>query len=584
MHMDGLTIGFAARELDAALAGGRIDKVTQPEKDTIIILIRAGSENKRLLLCASPNNARCHLTSQNFPNPLEPPMFCMLLRKQLLGGRVQSVRQIGGDRVVYIDIDVVDEMGDHVLRRLILEVMGRHSNLILVDGSDRILEAARHVSMDMSRVRQIQPGLDYLPPPAQDKLDPADVTAENLLTKLQSQGDQPLHKALSASVAGLSNPAARELAFRVLAPGQDRAEDLPAAAARLADLIARLPGMLAPQVLITEDGDAEDVFAFPYLSRDLSRQHACSTVSQALERYFGARDQQDRINQKSASMVRMLKSQIERCEKKLALQEEELASAARMEEYRLMGELINANLWQLKKGMTQVELQNFYDENGGTLLVTLDNQLTPVQNAQRYFKKYQKARSARETAAQQKEKTIEELTYLESCLLDVGKCVGESELEEIRQELVRTGYMKRNTNRRQQRALPQSKPYHYQSSDGIDIFVGKNAAQNDRLTTSAKPNETWLHAKDMPGSHVIIRHDQSVSGPVPDQTLLEAAILAAWYSKGQRSSMVPIDYTLRRYVKKPGGAAPGMVIYVNQRTLYMTVSEADVRKIKLIEE
>ena len=584
MPMDGLTIGFAARELNEALAGGRIDKITQPEKDTLIILIRAGSENKRLLLCASPNNARCHLTVQNYPNPLEPPMFCMLMRKQLLGGRVQSVRQIGGDRIVYVDIDVVDEMGDHVLRRLILEVMGRHSNLILVDGEDRILEAARHVNMEMSRVRQIQPGLTYLPPPAQDKLDPEKVTTENLLDKLRAQGDQPLHKALGASVSGLSNPSARELAFRVLQPGEDRAEDLHQAAARLAELIRRLPEMKSPQVLLNDTGDAEDVFAFPYLSRDIGCQHGCGTISQALERYFGARDQQDRINQKSASMVRMLKGQIERCEKKLALQEEELASAARMEEFRLMGELINANLWQLKKGMTQVELQNFYDENGGTVTVVLDNQLTPVQNSQRYFKKYQKARSARETAAEQKEKTIAELDYLESCLLDVGKCVGESELEEIRQELVRTGYMKRNTNRRQQRALPQSKPYHYRSKDGIDILVGKNAAQNDRLTTSAKPNETWLHAKDMPGSHVIIRHDQSVSGPVPPDTLKEAAILAAWYSKGQRSSMVPIDYTLRRYVKKPGGAAPGMVIYVNQHTLYMTVSESDVRGITLVEE
>ena len=203
-----------------------------------------------------------------------------------------------------------------------------------------------------------------------------------------------------------------------------------------------------------------------------------------------------------------------------------------------------------------------------------------MQIAPPNFKKYQKARSARDTAAQQKEKTLTELDYLEGMLLDVGKCVGESELEEIRQELVRTGYMKRNTNRRQQRALPQSKPYRYRSSDGIMIDVGKNAAQNDRLTGGARPGETWLHAKDMPGSHVIIRQE----GEVPLQTLKEAAILAAWYSKGQRSSSVPIDYTLRRYVKKPGGAAPGMVIYTNQKTLFMTVEEADVRGITLVEE
>lgn len=576
MPMDGLTLGFAARELDALLKGGRVDKITQPEKDTVILLIRAGSENRRLLLCASPNNARCHLTGANFPNPLEPPMFCMLLRKQLLGARVLGMKQIGGDRVLHLDLDTVDEMGDHVLRRLILEVMGRHSNLILVDSENRILEAARHVSQDMSRVRLIQPGLTYAPPPAQDKLDPACMNAILLSDRLAAAGDVPLHKALAGCVAGLSNPAARELAFRVLTPGCDQADDLSAAAARLADLFARLPGMVDPRVLLDENGDALDVFAFPYLSRDLTRQQPQPTVSQALERYFGARDQQDRIQQKSASMVRLLKGHIERCEKKLALQEEELASAQKMEEYRIMGELINANLWQLQKGQTQAELSNFYDENGATLTVPLDIQLTPAQNAQRYFKKYQKARSARQTAAEQREKTLAELNYLEGALLDVGKCVGESELEEIRQELVRTGYLRKNTNRRQQRALPQSKPYHYLSSDGIAIDVGKNAVQNDRLTTTARPNETWLHAKDMPGSHVIIRTE----GKVPPATLREAAILAAWYSKGQRSSSVPVDYTLRRYVKKPSGAVPGYVIYTNQHTVYMTVSESDVRAIR----
>ena len=576
MPMDGLTLGFAARELDALLKGGRVDKITQPEKDTVILLIRAGSENRRLLLCASPNNARCHLTGANFPNPLEPPMFCMLLRKYLLGARVLGMKQIGGDRVLHLDLDTVDEMGDHVLRRLILEVMGRHSNLILVDSENRILEAARHVSQDMSRVRLIQPGLTYAPPPAQDKLDPACMNAILLSDRLAAAGDVPLHKALAGCVAGLSNPAARELAFRVLNPGCDQADDLSAAAARLADLFARLPGMVDPRVLLDENGDALDVFAFPYLSRDLARQQPQPTVSQALERYFGARDQQDRLQQKSASMVRLLKGHIERCEKKLALQEEELASAQKMEEYRIMGELINANLWQLQKGQTQAELSNFYDENGATLTVPLDIQLTPAQNAQRYFKKYQKARSARQTAAEQREKTLAELNYLEGALLDVGKCVGESELEEIRQELVRTGYLRKNTNRRQQRALPQSKPYHYLSSDGIAIDVGKNAVQNDRLTTTARPNETWLHAKDMPGSHVIIRTE----GEVPPATLREAAILAAWYSKGQRSSSVPVDYTLRRYVKKPSGAVPGYVIYTNQHTVYMTVSESDVRAIR----
>ena len=579
MPMDGLTLGFAAREINARIAGGRIDKITQPEKDAVVLLVRAESTNYKLLLCASPNNARLHFTNQNFSNPLEPPMFCMLLRKQLMSGRILAVRQIGGDRVIHIDVDTVDEMGDHVLRRLVLEIMGRHSNLILVDGDGKILDAARHVSLDMSRVRQVQPGLPYLPPPGQDKLDPAEVTAETLLPYLEKAGDVPFHKAIAASVSGMSMPTAKELAFRVLDRGEDRPSDLPAAAARLADLLRRLPDIADPRVLLDDDGDPADVFAFPYLMHPLENQAEAATVSAALERYFGTRDRQDRLNQKSASMVKLLKTHIERCEKKLAQQEEDLSNTAKLEEYRLMGEILNANLWQLKKGQTEATLPNFYDEEGGSITIPLDIQLTPVQNAQRYFKKYQKARTTREMAAEQHESTLRELDYLESALLDVGKCVGEAELEEIRNELASSGYVKKTTNRRQQRALPKSKPYHYRSVDGMDIFVGKNAAQNERLTGDARPNEMWLHAKDMPGSHVIIKAE----GPIPDSTLAQAATLAAWYSKGQHSTMVPIDYTLKRYVKKIPGGATGMVTYTNQKTAYMTVTEADVKKIELIE-
>ena len=578
--MDGLTLGFAARELNARLAGGRIDKVTQPEKDLVILLIRAGNENLRLLLCASPNNARCHLTASPFANPLEPPAFCMLLRKQLMGGRVLGVRQVGGDRVIHVDIDTVDELGDHVLRRLILEVMSRHSNLILTDGEGRILEAARHVNDSMSRVRQVLPGLPYEAPPPQDKTDPETVTPEELARRLAQAGDVPLHKALSASLCGLSALAARELAFRVLDPGEDRTDDLPRTAERLCDLLRRLPDMASPRVLCDVSGEATDALPFPYLSLNLDLQRPAPTLSTALERCYGVRDAQDRMRQKSASMVHLLKGQIERCERKLALQEEELASAAKMEEYRLMGELINANLWRLKKGQAEAALPNYYDENGGSVTVPLDARLTPAQNAQRYFKRYQKARAARVTAAQQRELTLKELDYLEGALLDVGKCVGESELEEIREELARAGYMKRVSSRKEKRALPRSKPYRYRSSDGIEILVGKNAAQNERLTLSAAPDEMWLHAREMPGSHVIIR----ATGEIPLTTLKQAALLAAWYSKGQRSANVPVDYTLRRYVKKPGGTPTGFVTYVNQHTAYMTPTEAEIRQIEKLEE
>ena len=581
MPLDGLTLHFMAQELNEKLAGGRVDRVMQPEKDTLILLLRADNANHRLLLCASPNNPRCHLTAASFPNPLEPPMFCMLLRKHLLGARLQRVTQQQGDRVLHFDFDAIDELGDHVLRRLIIEIMSRHSNLILVDGEGRILEAARHVSGDMSRVRQILPGLPYEAPPAQDKADPWTCGEEELLRRLQEAGGLPLKKILSQQAAGLSGAAAEEIAYRLLPPGEETvpAEDLPDCARRLRELFDRMPGMAEPRVLLDDAGDAADMFAFPYLSRDLDRQRRCQTLSAAVEQCYSGRDAKDRIRQKSASMVKLLKGQVERCERKLALQEEELASAERMEEYRVMGELINANLYQLRKGQTEALLDNFYDAAQKPLKVALDIRLTPAQNAQRYFKKYQKARAARITASEQREKTLRELDYLEGMLLDVDKCAGESELEEIREELARTGYMKRVTSRREKRALPASKPYRYQSADGIEIHVGKNAVQNERLTQAAKPNELWLHAKDMPGSHVLVRAE----GEVPLATLRQAALLAAWYSKGQHSANVPVDYTLRRYVKKPSGSAPGFVIYTNQHTAYITPDEAEVRKIALLD-
>ena len=575
MPMDGLTVGFAARELNRLLQGGRVDKITQPEHDTILMVIRADGENRRLLLCASPNNARCHLTNETYSNPLEPPALCMLMRKQLSGARVVSVRQVEGDRVVHVDLDAVNEMGDHVLRRIVLEIMGRHSNLMLLDENGRILEATRHVSPDMSRVRQIQPGMAYLPPPAQGKLNPETITGDELLSRLQGMEPGRFSRAIADQVTGLSRPAAEELAFRVLAPGEDWPERLPEACGRLADLLHRLPDMADPRLLTDENGDALDAFAFPYLSRDLGLQKPFPTLGAALDACFSSRDARDRLNQRSASMLRMLKGQVERCEKKLAMQEEELASAERMEEYRRMGEAINASLYRLKKGMTEAVLPDWSDPEGGTVTVPLDIRLSPGQNAQKYFKKYQKARSARETAAVQRDKTLEELDYLEGMLLDLDKCSGESDLEDIRQELVRTGYMKRVTNRRQQRQLPKSEPGRYLSADGIEILVGKNAAQNDRLTSSARPDEMWLHAKDMPGSHVIIRAE----GEIPAETMKQAALLAAWFSKGQHSSTVPVDYTRRRYVKKPSGAAPGKVIYTHHKTAYITPSEEEVRRI-----
>ncbi len=577
MPMDGLTLHFVARELNDKLAQGRIDKVAQPEKDMLVLLIRSHGENHRLLLCASPNNARAHITSQNLPNPMEPPMFCMLMRKHLLGGRVLSVRQIGGDRVLHIEIENTDELGVLTTRTLILEIMGRHSNLIAVDMQGKIIDSIRHVGHDMSRVREVLPGLTYEAPPAQDKLDFGAFSMEQAKERL-SQTSGRLDKALALVFRGLSSTASQEIAFRLT--GSDKAlldeSDIPALCTRLYEFMQLIPNLTPPVLQKDEDGGNTDIFPFPYLSRNTALQVKCSGISQALDAYFSTRDLADRIAQKSASLNRLLKNHIERCEKKLALQLQELENSARMEEYRIMGDLINANLYQLRKGQEIVKVQNFYDPDGGFLEIYLDKQLTPVQNAQRYFKRYQKARAAKETAAAQKEKTLAELAFLEGALDDLQKCIEESELLEIRQEMQRAGYVRASHSRKPQRKLPESQPFRYESHDGIEMLVGKNSLQNDRITSAARGDETWLHAKDMPGSHVIIKKE----GEIPQDTLLAAAQLAAYYSRGRQSGSVPIDYTLRKYVKKPGGSPAGFAIYTNQRTLYITVSESDIKKIK----
>ena len=577
MPMDGITVGFIARELDRTLQGGRVDRITQPERDAVVMVIRAGSENHKLLLCASPNNARCHLTDSSFSNPLEPPSLCMLMRKQLLGARVAGVRQVEGDRIVRLSLDAMNEMGDAVKRFLVLEIMGRHSNLMFLDENDRILEAARHVNPEMSRVRQIQPGMTYQAPPAQNRLNPETLKAGDLLERLSSRPGSSFSRALSEEITGLSRVAAEELALRIRQPGEDWPADLSKACEKLEAFLRCLPERAAPAVLRDESGEALDVFPFPYLSRNPEAQQPFRTLSAALDCFFSSRDARDRLAQKSAGMIRTLKGHQERCLRKLALQEEELASAEKMEEYRRMGEAINANLFRLKKGMTEAVLPDWFGGEGAEITVPLDIRLTPTQNAQKYFKKYQKARSARETAAVQRDKTLSELEYLESMLEGAENSPGESELEEIRQELVRTGYMKKVTSRRQQRKLPESRPWQYRSSDGIEILVGKNSLQNDRLTLSARGDEMWLHAKDMPGSHVIVRAE----GEIPLQTMKEAALLAAWYSKG-KGAAVPVDYTRRKYVKKPSGAAPGKVIYTHQKTTVITVGEEEIRKIQLL--
>lgn len=567
MPMDGLMLSFLTQELKQRLEGGRVDKAAQPERDEVNLSIRNHGENMRLLLSASAGCARVHLTKARRANPLEPPMLCMLLRKHIVGGRVREIRQIDADRILEIEFEHVDELGDSEKKTLVCEFMGRHSNLILVGADGRILESARRVSEHMSSVREVLPGLFYERPPKHNKV-PFDAPEEEIAAALQG-ANGPLHKAISSSVSGLSVQTAREIAFRAVGATDAHTQELNMedASRAVARAIGEICREWAPQLLF--DGETPvDVTAFPFQSLQHLSSRAYPTLSEAMDAFYEARDRQDRIQQKSSALHRVLKNNIERCEKKLALQREALLGSERMEEYRLKGELLTASLRLVKKGQKSVLLPNYYEEGTPMIEIPLEEKLTPNQNAQRYFKLYQKARSAKILAKEQMEKTQEELDYLEGQMDNLGKCREEAELFEIRQELEKYGYVRKNHNRRQIKALEPSRPMRFSAPDGSIVLVGKNNLQNDKLTFTANPQDWWLHAKDMPGSHVILANPQA-----GEEEILFAARLAARYSKGSASTRVPVDLTRRRYVKKPSGAKPGFVIYTNQRTLFVSPIE-----------
>ena len=580
MPMDGVMLGFVARELDRKLKDGRVDRVIQPERDEIHLLIRAQGVNHRLVLSASANAARVHLSEHAKTGPMEPPMFCMLLRKYLASGRVQAVRRVAGDRILEIEIQALSEMGDPVTRTLIVEIMGRHSNIILRSADGRILDAARHIGEDISRVRQVLPGLPYAYPPSQGKLNPETATSQEIALRLAEAGGK-LDKAIGACIAGFSPQASREACARI---GLDASAlvqelDVERIAAQLHAYLETMPQMGPCVITLAEDGSPSDVYPFAQLHLPLAKTEQFDGPSDALDAYFYERDRRDRMNQRASSLAHTLKNHIERCEKKIAIQNEALESAARMEEYRQKGELIQANLYRLKKGEPVARVENFYSEACEPVDIPMDVSLSPAQNAQRYFKLYQKARGARTLAAEQKAKTEQELAYLEQMEDDLRKCTDAAGLAELRSMLESSGHVRRAVSRVKPRKEAPSQPMKFLSCDGIEIEVGKNALQNERLTMGAKGDELWLHAQKMPGSHVLVH-----AGDVPETTLEEAAMLAAYYSKGVRSAQVPIDATLRRYIKKPGGTPAGFVIYTHQRTLYITPDEAAVKKIRCIRE
>ena len=577
MSMDGLSLYSAMNELNKRLAGGKIDKIQQTDKEELLLMVRSLGQTYRLLINASAADNRVQLTELKKQAPSEAPMFCMLLRKRIAGGKIVRFEQERLDRVLKISIETYNDLGDLSVFALYCELMGKHSNIILVNEKGVIVDAIKHVGLGMSSVRFVMPGLEYSAPPAQDKQDPSKASADDFSMAMCMVG-MSIAKALSNAFFGLSPAVAAQLVARYT----DKTECTQLSEAERKELAERLAAFYADMAqgkekasaVLNALGETEAVYPFAIAGGGIKLY---DSIGEALDGLYINSDRREWAKRHGASARKVLQNNIERCEKKLALYADALNSGEQMEKCRLYGELLTANLHSLKSGTDTAAVDNYYADPVERIAIPLDRQLTPGENAQRYYKKYQKLKAARDMAIVQREQTLSELNYLEGQLDNLTKCTAENELSELIEELKEQGYIKRDKGGKKKMKLAASKPMHFVSSTGADIYVGKNNRQNDELTLRfASPNDIWMHAKNIPGSHVIVKG----ASEQDTATMTEAALLAAYYSRARGSENVAVDYTPRKYVKKPAGAKPGMVIYTTNKTAYVTPSEEAVAGLK----
>ena len=586
MPLDALCLSGVVAELKPILTGAKIDKVHQPGRDEIILALRLGRGNGRLLLSASPNYPRLQMTELSRENPDAPPMFCMLLRKHLMGGRILSVEQPHLERIVELRLEVLDELGDRKERRLILEAMGRRANLVLVDDQGRIVDCLRRVDGDMSAQRQLLPGLFYRLPPAMDKADPTALDgAVGLRQVEQAPGESRVDHWLLDTFGGWSPLVCREIAFRAGGRVDVTFDELgPQGRVRVAEAAEMLlnsvkENSFMPTVISIEKRPKDFTF-FP--AEQYEEAGACAaypTFSALMDRFYEQRENQERIRQKGQDLIRSVTNARDRTARKIANQQRELDATQDRERLRQFGDIITSNLHTMERGMATLRALDFYDPEGAEVDIKLDPLLTPQQNAAKYYKEYNKAKTAEEMLTIQLEKGRRELDYLNSVLENITLAEGERDLQEIRQELADTGYLRRQTKGKDKSRRLSPKPMEFRSTAGLRISVGKNNVQNDLLTCKqAFKSDIWFHTQKIHGSHVILW----TGGAQPDlQSLNEAACLAAWFSQGRESGKVPVDYTPVKYVKKPAGARPGMVVYTTYETAWVTPDEGLVKRLRV---
>jgi len=566
MSFDGVFTYAMTKELQRTLVGGRISKIYQPFPYELLLHIRSHGSNYKLLLSAHPAYARMHITNETYDNPHESPMFCMLLRKHIERGIIEAITQVDFDRIVIIHVKTRNELGDVCTKQLIVEMMGRHSNIILVDAqTNTIIDSVKHLSPAVNRYRTVLPGAPYISPPSHDKINPLEATGETVVKKIDFLAGK-LADQLVATFMGISPLFAREVVHRA---GLANRATLPKS---FMSLIAEVRNEAFTPCIYR--GQKEIFYALPLTHMDGEVQ-SFATLSEMLDRFYFGKAERDRVKQQAHDLERFVTNEKAKNEKKLLKLEKTLEEAKQAEQYRLYGELLTAHLYAVKRGMNEVEVVNYYDENGGTITIPLDEQKTPSENAQSYFQKYQKAKHSFSIVQEQIERTKEEIAYFETILQQL-ETASPKDIDDIRDELIEQGYLRAKATKPKKQKPRTIELERYVSSDGTDIFVGKNNKQNDYLTNKfASKDDIWLHTKDIPGSHVVIKSKQP-----SEQTIIEAAHLAAYFSKARHSSSVPVDYTRVRYVKKPSGAKPGFVIYENQQTVYVTPDEELVVRMK----
>lgn len=574
MSYDGFVTHSVVHELNNTIVGGKIDKIYQPEADEIIIAVRTFGGNYRLLLSASASNARVHLTEAKRENPMTPPMLCMLMRKHLTGGRITAVTQVAFDRIVKLDIECYNELGDIEIKSVVAEIMGRHSNIIFIDNNNRILDSAKHVDFTVSAVRQILPGFTYELPPQQNKTEPTAFSIIDFMNELSAQsGDTLLDRFLLDNIMGMSPLVAREIVYRFA--GHTKVTKGEIDEAKFVTFVQTMCEEAANNIyspcIVTERSKP---IAFSCIRLSQYENSAvikpAGSISAAVDEYYLIRSAQERMKQKSAGILKLVTNNADRCRKKLAMHRENLEKSKNRDKYKIKGDLLTANMYRVEYGIDSIEVENFYDYNKLTK-ITLDPGLSPAQNAQKYYKRYNKAKVTEEHAMEQIAQAEEELKYLETVLDSITKAETPKDISEIKDELIEQGYIAKSVNAKKKRKPVKSAPMKFTSSDGYEILVGRNNKQNDELTIRMSySTDIWLHTKEIPGSHALIRTNGT--GTAPDSTIIEAAQLAAYYSKARNSSKVPVDYTEVRNVRKPNGARPGFVIYECNKTVYVEPS------------